>query len=860
MRVEAKRLALAGLAVVIVGAQSVSCRRAPRSESPASAGASQSVREPNARPITTVAAESVVAPVFTPEQSMQRIQLPPGYRVELVAAEPLVQDPVAVDFDADGRMYVVEMRAYMPNIRGEGEERPVGRVVVLEDTDDDGRMDTGTIFLDSLVLPRTVRVLERGVLIGAPPNLFLARDTTGDLVADVKTAVRNDYGTLRSNPEHNANGLVWGLDNWLHNANYQGELRLRGDGSFDYRWTPSVGQWGISADDVGRFYRNSNEDPLRIDVVSAHYAVRDSAGPDLRGVYERLTPNVAVWPARRTPAINRGYRPQTMRPDSTLAHYTAAGSPTVYIGDRLPAELRNNVFVTEPAGNLVGRFIVNEDTSGIMRARVAYERNEFLASTDERFRPVNLASAPDGTLYVVDMYRGIIQHRAYITGYLEQKIRERGLEHPIGLGRIYRVVHEGARRGPRPRLSRASNAELVDLLAHPNGWWRTTAQRLLVERRQRSIASALREMLRTSSNEHARLHALWTLDGIGDSNIATVSAALRDSSAHVRAAALRIAESWLANGDRAIRDSAVRLVVDPTPVVRRQLAASLGELPIALRDSALSLVARAHGDDPYVGDLIASGVRGRELRFLERLIAQRRRTDAAEGRELGAVVRSLAASLVRRRDPTGVARIVAWAGTDARPRWQRLALLEAIATSARDRAGQRALRLSSRPSALLSLGTNDDSMLASHARDATDALTWPGKAGRTRAATRAITAVERERIAAGAALYATMCASCHHANGTGQSGLGKPLAPSPWVTGAPGRLIRILLHGKEGEKLMPPLGASMTNEQVAAVLSFIRQSWGNDAPPIDANSVLEVRGATTGRTKPWTDAELQRAR
>ena len=181
------------------------------------------------------------APVLTPAQTLASYHLPEGYRLELVAAEPLVQDPVAVDFDADGRMYVVEMRGFMPNLQGTGEDRPVGRIVVVEDTNDDGVMDKKTVFLDSLVLPRAVKVLERGVLVGAPPNLFLARDTTGDLKADVKTLVRSDYGTLTSNPEHNANGLLWGIDNWIHNANWEGMFRLRPDG-FAVRRTPSLGQ------------------------------------------------------------------------------------------------------------------------------------------------------------------------------------------------------------------------------------------------------------------------------------------------------------------------------------------------------------------------------------------------------------------------------------------------------------------------------------------------------------------------------------------------------------------------------------------------------------------------------------------
>src|SRR5690606_33229031 len=177
--------------------------------------------------------------------------LPDGYRVELVASEPLVQDPVAIDFDADGRMYVAEMRGYMPNVDGTNEDRPIGRIVILEDTDDDGEMDRQTVFMDSIVMPRSVGVLEQGVLVAATPYLWFARDTDGDLVADSIELVLDTYGTTESNPEHNANGFVWGMDNWIHNANFAGQFRVR-DGKFEFRDTPSEGQWGVSMDEYGR--------------------------------------------------------------------------------------------------------------------------------------------------------------------------------------------------------------------------------------------------------------------------------------------------------------------------------------------------------------------------------------------------------------------------------------------------------------------------------------------------------------------------------------------------------------------------------------------------------------------------------
>ena len=799
-------------------------------------------------------AGSDVAPTYSPDDERTRLRPVDGYRIELVAAEPLVQDPIAIDFDADGRMYVVEMRGYMPNVKGTGEERPIGRIVVVEDTNHDGVMDRSTVFMDSLVLPRAIKVLEHGVLVAVPPNLWLVRDTTGDLQADTKELIRSDYGDPKTNPEHQANGLHWGIDNWIHNANYPGQFRMGADGRITFRNAPEEGQWGLSSDEYGRIYRNSNEDPLRADLIPSHYAVRNPNLPGARGVYERLTPNVAVWPAHKTPAINRGYRAETMRPDSSLAHYTSAGGPTAYVGDRLPAELRKSVFITESAGNLVGRLIVRESADGMPVARTAYDHREFLTSTDERFRPVNLANAPDGTLYVVDMYRGIVQHRVFITGYLEQKIIERGLDKGIGMGRIWRVVHTSTPRDSTPALSKRTPGQLVPYLADPNGWRRITAQRVLVERGDSSVAPALRGMARSYADDRARLHALWTLDGLHAADRATLETALADGSAAVRAAAVRIAEPLLAQGDTMLSGAVQRLVADRDPGVRRQFAASMGELPLSTRDDALMNVVAHSGDDAVVADLVVGALAGRELAFLERLLASPTRVEA----RTAPTVRALSLALVTSRDAASVQRVLQLAGEAARPRWVRYGLLAGMRRPTGQRGGF-VIDLPAAPVALLAVMASRDAALRSQATAVATALTWPGKkAGAPPVPP--LTAAERQRFAAGQQQYLQSCAGCHQVRGTGLAGVAKPLVGSPWVLGLPDRAIRILLHGKEGTMLMPPVGAQMSNDQIAAVLTYVRRSWGNGASAVDAALVKEIRGLTTGRTKPWTDEELQRAR
>ena len=587
---------------------------------------------PPASPVATA------APPLSPADALQTFRLPPGYRLELVASEPLVVDPVWMDLDPDGRLWVVEMRGFMPNFEGTGEDAPVGQVVVLEDTDDDGRADRRTVFLDGLVQPRTVKVLDRGVLVIAPPQLILARDTDGDLKADTREVLRTDVGVKGGNPEHSPNSLLWGLDNWLYTSEH----------TADYRWTRtgletaktlSRGQWGISIDDTGRVFRNWNDDPLHVDYLPGRVLARNPAAVRTRGVYEPVTEDLAVWAARPTPAVNRGYRDGVLRPDGSLAVFQAAGTPTVYRGDRLPADVRGHVFVTEPAGNLVRRYALKEGADGRLAATNAHPRSEFLTSTDERFRPVNLLSAADGTLYVADMYRGVIQHGQYQSEYLKNQIRARGLVEPTGLGRIYRVVHDTTRRGPRPSLSVKTPAELVAVLEHPNGWWRDTAQRLLVERGDRSVAPALAALTTGARDPRARLHALWTLDGLGALDAATVLRALADTAPEVRAAAVRVAEPWLGKDGDPVQ-AAVRAVSgDRAARVRWQLALSIAAFPEASRvEQAVQLLAH-HGRDPFVVDGVVSSLAGIEEQALAQLLARPGVPEDALGPLAGAVAR-----------------------------------------------------------------------------------------------------------------------------------------------------------------------------------------------------------------------------
>jgi mono/diheme cytochrome c family protein len=336
-----------------------------------------------------------------------------------------------------------------------------------------------------------------------------------------------------------------------------------------------------------------------------------------------------------------------------------------------------------------------------------------------------------------------------------------------------------------------------------------TAQRLLVERGDHSVAPALRAMAASHTDDRARLHALWTLDGLGDVDARVLRGAMKDQSAYVRAAAIRISEPMLRESNNLMHAEVMRLIGDRAPVVRRQLAASLGELPVTRREAALLDVVSHHGDDPIVADLVVTGLAGHELSFLERLLASQSTAEPFPSN----AVQSLSSAIVRSGNARDVQRVRALAAQAKRPNWQHAALLAGLQAT-------------------------------------------PNQRGGATAPARPLTPAEQARFAAGQKQYGATCAGCHQMGGTGLAGVAKTLVGSPWATGIPPRLIRIVLQGKEGEMLMPPVGGSMTDDQIAAVLTYIRRSWGNAASPISPDDVREVRGATMGRTKPWTEAEL----
>jgi mono/diheme cytochrome c family protein/HEAT repeat protein len=865
------------------------------------------------------------SPPLTPQEEMQHFVLPPGFHVELVASEPLIQDPIAIDWDADGRMWVVEYPEFVPDLETpEPNLDPIGRIAVLEDTNNDGTMDKRTVFAGGLVQARAVKALDRGILVLEPPNVWLMHDTNGDLKMDTKELVGSDYGRREGSVEGNANSFYWGLDNYLHSAgsNVNYSLRLK-DGVFDRKPTLSRGEWGVSQDDFGRTFRNSSESTIQVDLVPTPYYARNPGLVRTRGSYEVMTNDVnninEVWPVRPNPGTNRSYQFGITRPsDGTVVQVTAACTPAVYRGDRLPRELYGNVLVGEPTANFVRR-IVLEDDGTTLRARNAYDRAEFMGSTDERFRPVFISNAPDGTLMIVDFYRGVIQDRASTTLYLKDYIQKRKLDAPIGvgMGRVYRVVHDSVERdATKPQLSRATPTALVQALSHPNGWWRDTAQRLLVERGARQVVPDLKALATGSAPPHVRVKALWVLDGIDGIDVATITRALTDASRDVRTSAVRIAERWLGEANSPVQAAVAKLVDDPDWQVREQLAASLGAMPSGLRENALASLLKRSGDDPVTMDAALSGARGNEPALLDKLLQSGDSQTAAHE----AAIVMVSATIMRAGQDAAVQTALAAIADANRPVWQRSALLRgaevalvpntpmpgttrrgvapsitatALATpgapcpscpggragpgggyafgdarggtpAARaggpggrggGRGGGPRLQIQREPASFTALAGGSGEM-ESRAANVLARIEWPGKPGAV--AVTPLTAAEQQRFEAGREVYRNICQACHQPDGRGLPLVAPPLVGSVLALAPAAVPSRILLNGKEGRVgLMPPIGSTLSDDQIASVLTYVRREWGQVGDPVEPSAVAAVRAQTAGRTRPWTDEELQ---
>ncbi len=515
----------------------------------------------------------------SPAETIEATQLPPGYRLEVVLAEPEIKEPVMAAFDGDGRLFVVEMRTYMQDVDATGEQEPVSRVSLHWSSKGDGMYDKHTVFADKLLLPRILQPLDKGRAIIGETNtldLYIHSDTDGDGVADKKELFYQG-GPRGGNMEHQPNGPVWALDNWLYTTYNAYRLRWQPEGlALKEPTAPNGGQWGVGQDDWGKVWfvnAGGEKGPTNFQtgIVYGGFNTKDQFAPGFD----------VVWPTVGIPDVQGGDR--RFRPENkTLNHFTATCGSEIYRGDKLPADLRGDLFFGEPVGRLIRHSKVAVK-DGITMLSNPYGESEFIRSKDPLFRPINFNTAPDGTLYIVDMYRGIIQQGNWTKdgSYLRKVVLQYGLDKPVSMGRIYRLVHESAKPGPQPKMHDDTTAQLVGHLAHPNGWWRDTAQRLLVLKQDASAVPALNIMTRNHKNPLARLHALWTLEGLDAVTPEIIRAKLKDEHPQLRAAALRVSETLYKKGDTALAAEIGGAMVDPDGdvVLQALLTAKLLNLP-----------------------------------------------------------------------------------------------------------------------------------------------------------------------------------------------------------------------------------------------------------------------------------------
>lgn len=712
--------------------------QAPRARRDADAGADFSPKPP--------------VQALTPAEQARRFILPPGYRMELVLAEPVIENPVAVAFDGNGRLYVAEMRGYMPDADGTNQHAPISRISLHESTRGDGTYDRHTVFIDKLVLPRFILPLDGSIVTMETDSddMYEYRDTDGDGVADSRTLFYSGVGR-RGNLEHQQSGFVWGLDNWIYST-YN---------AFRIRWTPSGikkeatgrngGQWGLTQDDAGKMWfvdAGGERGPMNFQ-VPIHYgsfSVRDQ----FEEGFEQ------VWPAAFGYADVQGGMARVRSPIGTLNHFTATCGPDIVRGHRMPDDLRGDLLFAEPVGRLIRRAKIDV-TEGLTQLRNAYPGSEFVLSTDPLFRPVNLATAPDGTVLVADMYHGIIQESNWTRPgtYLRKKIEQYQFDKIVGRGRIWRLVHDAHPPDTtRPRMLAEGVEALVAHLEHPNGWWRDTAQRLLVLRQDRRVVPALVEMARTGSALVARFHALWTLEGLGALDPDLVRDLLKDTSPQMRIQAMRASESLFTAGDTSFVADVRALThdADTSVVIQAMLTLKLWK----------------------VADLAA-------------IVKSAQSTRPTRG------VREIGDQILRPPVPPGFT-------------------------------------------------------------------------------SRVVTATQRDALQRGEAVYDELCYACHGPDGKGAplagapagTRMAPPLAGSPRLLGHRDYAIRTLLHGLEGPiegttypgGVMAPMG-EQSDQWIADVASFVRNSFGNRAAFISAADVARVRAASRGRQSNWTVEELR---
>lgn len=579
------------------------------------------------------------SPVLSGEEGIKKMQVEDGFAVKLVASEPLTVAPVALNFDEKGRIWVVEMEDYMPDTVGTGEDQPLGKVVILSDNNGDGVMDDRKVVIDSLVLPRAICLIGNGILVAEPPYLWYY--TLKDDKVVKRTMVDPKYAD-GGNVEHQPNGLIRALDNWIYSAKASKRYRLKG-GKWLIEKTHFRGQWGISQDDQGRLFYNTNSENLLGDYFSPGLGAGNTNQRSVSGYVKKIVADNRVYPIRPTPGVNRGYLPGVLDDDLRLVNFTAACGPEIYNADLFDKQYYGNAFVAEPSANLIKRNIIWDDGYRV-DGKQASEKKEFLASEDERFRPVSLYVGPDGAMYIVDLYRGIIQHKTYLTPYLKNEIRERNLTNPLSCGRIYKVFPKN-KPGVAVMFSK-DPYQFVQMLQSNNGWVRNKAQQLLIDGKHKKVVPALRKNLAGSNNPLGLIHSLWTLEGLGALQSSDVLALLRNADVKVRKQALTALPSVINKTNYQLFLPALQKMVNQNDSIAAPyiafLVQSIQPINAVAANRLLLALTRNFGSNVYVADAIISNLQNKETAFYKAALKLNTDTTIAIYRQLKRVMSDIA--------------------------------------------------------------------------------------------------------------------------------------------------------------------------------------------------------------------------
>jgi mono/diheme cytochrome c family protein len=690
----------------------------------------------------------------TPEQELKEFILQPGYKMDLVLSErDDVKEPAAVSFDGNGRMFVLEIRGYMLTIDAQHQREPNGRISLHEDTNNDGVYDKHSVFVDNLVFPRFVTPFGPNAILTMETDqdeLWKYTDTNNDGKADKKELMTTGLGRT-GNVEHQQAFMTWTMDNWMYSTYNAVRVRWTPNGFLREATGSHGGQWGVTQDNDGKQWvqggASGTPSYFQFPTVYGNINVGTQWDNDF----------TIPWGAPIRIADMQPGLSSVRMPDGTLNRVTGSAGNDIVRGHKMPADLQGEYLYGEPVARIVRR-IHPTVTEGVTTLANAYKWNEFIKSTDPLFRPVDMATAPDGTVYIVDMYRGIIQESQWsapIGTYLRARVDQYQLDKLHSMGRVWRLSYESLGRDKTvPRMNTQTAAQLVGNLSHPNGWWRDTAQQLLILKQDKSVVPALKKLVNTKENLLARFHALWTLEGLGALDAALTREMMKDAEPRMRSQAIRASETLYKGGDKSFAADYAKLAKDADVNVSIQALLTMNVLKVPDANT----VAKAAQD--------ANKARGVQV----------------------------VANYILNPNAAGGGR-----GGAAAP----------------------------------NLGANQASF---------------------------------DR---GQAVYASLCIECH-----GPAGLGAPkpdgngtmapaLAGNPRVQGHRDYVLSVLLKGMTGpipgttfNDIMVPMGAGQTDQWVADVATYIRNSFGNTAPAVFPEQVAKVKAAVASRTTPWTFAEL----